>query len=95
MAVSDWTKKAGAGKRKLPGADQGFAADFSGYDIPGTSCANCRSLSKKDGDNVCGNPTYVGKAVPGKAAGENVIPVASGDASKYCCNVWQLSPDKA
>ena len=98
MALSKWASTASSGtrvpgKKRLPGWGGEFGVDFSGTGIPGTSCANCRSLKGSDPPK-CGHPTFVGRAVAGKDKGEDEIPVKSGDPGDYCCNVWGLSEDK-
>ena len=80
----------------LPGWRDEFGVDFSQYPIPGTSCSNCRSLvmqGRPTGRPTCMNPEYIQQSIPsqGKRAGDAFIPIASGNPSKYCCNVWAMA----
>lgn len=78
--------------KSLPGWSGAIGVDFSGYPIPGTNCANCRSL-------VAGKPPHCKserfieseiEEAPKKAAGDDEIPVRSGNPSDYCCNFWGM-----
>lgn len=79
---------------KLPGWNGEFGVDFSAYPIDGTNCFNCRSLIMHPGVPLrCANPEFIAQRIPQqhKQAGDDVIPVQSGDPTHYCCNVWALS----
>jgi len=80
-------------KVHLPGWRGEYGVDFSRYGIDGTNCWNCRSLVKHFGVAHCTNPDFIAQAIPeqGKLAGDDVIPVESGDPARYCCNAWALS----
>jgi len=79
----------------LPGWRSEYGVDFSGYPIAGTSCANCRALypTPVQGFWRCTSPSFIAQSIheQGKRRGVDIIPVESGDPSKYCCNAWALS----
>ncbi len=76
--------------KSLPGWKGEVGVDFSDYPIPGTNCSNCRSLLTATPPLKCGSEDFIASTTPGKDAAEDVIPVDSGNPTKYCCNFWGL-----